>query len=304
MLNLENRAHTFTGQGSQRPDMFEGLEQSPEAWKIIETANGIIGFSLFGLSPEDLNQTKYVQPAIVACDMALLAATRELHPDLPEPAFDLGHSVGEYCALVDAGVIDTETALYLVEQRGLLMELLSPEGRMAALLGFENQEQVAEICKQTGTEEANFNGPTQIVISGGFSEMRNAMEMAKEAGMRVVLLKASHPFHSSLMQPVQDEFRKTITNIEFKEPKIPVISNITARPFQCADEIKLSLIKQIVMPVRWADSIRVAKERGVNTFLEFGPKPILTGLLNKIAPEANGFCVYDYISAQALAVEV
>ncbi|MCL5783827.1 MAG: ACP S-malonyltransferase [Patescibacteria group bacterium] len=309
MLELDRRAHTFTGQGSQRMGMWDDLRQSASAGKIFRIADKIVGFPLSRLCSEgpleELTQTRNAQPGILVDSLGALRTAQNLHPELMEirPKFCLGHSVGEYSALVDAGVIDAETAIYLVWQRGLLMEQLSPEGKMTALLGFKDKEEVVEICAQTGAEVANFNGPSQIVISGRTVEVESAQKMAREKGIKFIPLRASHPFHSSLMRPVQDAFREILfqkNTIEFKDPRIPVILNVTAQPCESGAAIKENLVEQIVASVRWEESIKFVLAQEVDVFLEFGPEAILTGLLRRIKPAAGGVCIKDFQSAQAL----
>lgn len=306
MLELDKRVHTFTGQGSQRVGMWVDLEQHPEAQRIFHIADEVVGFPLSQICEMgpllDLTETGNAQPAIVAHSIAALRVAQSLHPEFfsRKPYFSLGHSVGEYSALVDAGVIDIETAINLVRQRGLLMASLGGEGKMAALLGFQNKDQVMEICHETGAEGANFNGPAQIVISGGIQEIDDAIRLAGERRIKVIPLKVSRPFHSSLMRPMQEEFRKVIAPVEFKDPFHPAILNVTARTSISGEEIKENLVQQIVSPVRWDESIEEALRQGVGTYLEFGPEGVLTGLLRRIVPEARGICIKDYASAQEL----
>ncbi len=309
MLELDKRAHTFTGQGSQMIGMWAGLEQSGEAQAIFNIADEVVGFRLSKLCKdgplEELIKTSNAQPAIVAQSIAGLRTAQNLHPELLEikPRFSLGHSVGEYSALVDAEVIDIATAIYLVRQRGLLMEQCGAEGKMAALIGFKHQEQVVAICRETGTEVANFNGPAQIVISGGVKEIEDAIKLAGENKIKAILLPVNRPFHSSLMKPMLQEFKKVIAPIEFKNPVTPVILNVTGRPSVSGTVIKRSLIEQPASPVRWDKSVNWALAHGADTFLEFGPKDTLTGLLKRIDIEAKGFCIKDYQSAQTLMIK-
>ncbi|MBI2314824.1 ACP S-malonyltransferase [Candidatus Daviesbacteria bacterium] len=303
MLGIDRRAEVFTGQGSQRVGMWSDLHQSAEARKIFQMADEIVGFTLSKLCREGpiekLTKTENAQPAIVAHSIAAWVTARSLQPELQaiKPRFVLGHSVGEYSALVVAGVIDLETAIYLVRKRGLLIQELSSEGRMAAFHRFDNQEQVLSICQETETEAANFNGPGQIVVSGGVREIEDAIRLAKEMGMLVILLKTSRAFHSSAMRPATEEFKKVLLPIGFKDPVIPVIPNVTAKPSRSGDEIKKAIAEQIVMPVFWYESVRLVLASGVTTFLEFGPEPVLTGLLRRIDPAARGACIKDLESA-------
>lgn len=291
----------FTGQGSQWKGMWEGLDGSPAARSIFQMTEEVTEYSLY---TDDLKDTSKAQPAIVAHSLAALAAAKEICPEIftNPPAFCLGHSVGEYPALVAAGVIDAEPAINLVMKRGLLMELagwLNP-GKMAALLGFEDQKQVSAICQKSGAEIANFNCPGQIVISGRAGNITDAVKLAKEEKIRVVELDISVASHSSLMRLAQGVFAEVLAPVRFKKPKIPVISNVTARPYKSGAEIKKLLAEQLTSSVQWQKSIEYALDQGVTTFIEFGPRPVLTELLKRISREARGFCVSDLASVQAL----
>lgn len=303
MLRAERIAYTFTGQGSQRVGMWVDLERSQEARAIFRVADAIVGFPLSKLCREgpleELTKTSNAQPAIVAHSLAALVALYELHPQLQEtpPKFYLGHSAGEYSALAAAGVIGLETAISLVRKRGLLIEKMSIEGRMLAVHRFEHVDQVLAICSKTGTEAANFNGPGQIVVSGGVQGIEDAGMLAKEAGMRVILLRTSRAFHSSHMRPVTEEFKKVLAEVPFQDPVMFFIPNATAQPTRSGEKIKEAIAEQIAKPVRWYESIRLVLENGVDTVLEFGPEGILTGLLRRIDPEARGVCIKDCKSA-------
>ncbi len=307
MLELGCRAETFTGQASQRVGMWDDLRQSAAAGKIFQMTDEIVDFPLSKLCSqgplEQITRTSNAQPAIVAHSLAALAAARELHPELFEenPQYVLGHSVGEYSALAAAGVITTEDAIYLVRQRGLLMEQYSPAGKMAALLGFSDKEQVIGICRETGAEAVNFNGPSQIVISGGTIEVEDAVRKARENKIKVVLLEALHPFHSSKMKPVQDMFREKVAPLEFKD-SLRVVLNTTAQFSRSGAEIKENAVVQIASPVLWEASMRLVIAKGVTTILEFGPGPVLTKLLRSIDPGVRGICIKDYESAQQLSL--
>lgn len=308
MLEADKRAYTFTGQGSQRVGMWDDLRKSARAREIFQLADEIVGFSLSRLCSggpiEELTKTRNAQPAIVAHSLAALAVAKGLHPELFEasPMFSLGHSVGEYSALVTTGVIDIATAIYLVRQRGLLIEELSPEGSMVALHKFDHLDQVMAICLQTGTEVANFNGPGQIVISGGIKEIKEATRIASQQGINSILLQTSHPFHSSLIRPVQEEFNKVLAKVVFRDPLFPIVLNTKAQPSISGNEIKEAIARQIAEPVRWDESVRYIQEQGVGTFVEFGPKPVLTGLLRRAYPQVRGIFVKDKQSAEALSL--
>lgn len=299
----------FTGQGSQRVGMWDDLRVSPSARRTFQITDEIVGFSLSKLCSEGpiekLTETKYAQPAIVAHSLAAFAVARELHSELfeREPLCVAGHSVGEYSALVVAEVINLETAIYLVRQRGLLMEEASRSnpGRMVALHRFISEEQVRSLCLKTGTYIANLNGPGQIIISGGIAEIENAVTEAKKVGIKPIPLEVSCAAHSPLMKPAQDEFKKVIADVKFDDPKTPVVPNVAAEPCVSGEEIKNYLVEQIVSPVRWHESVIYLLKQGIDVFIEYGPSPVLTGLLKRINKEAMGRCVKDYQSAEVLS---
>lgn len=289
-------AYMFTGQGFQKEGMWQELEGFPAAGKIFQVAEEITGDSLYTGA---LDETSRAQPAVVAHSLAALAVAKELYPQIFAtcPDFCIGHSVGEYSALIAVGAIDLETGISLVGQRGRLMEeagKINP-GRMAALLGFKDKEEVVAICQETGAEIANYNCPGQIVISGPVQNIEDAVRLAKERRMKAAELGVSVAAHSSLMEPVKKKFAEVLETVNFKMPEIPVISNVTAEPYESVDRMRELLAKQLTLPVRWEESVLFALEKGVTTFIEFGPKPVLTGLLRQISREAKGIFVVDKI---------
>lgn len=309
---LERVAYTFTGQGPQRVGMWQDLEASPAAGRIFQRAEhmvpGLSGLCLDG-PKEKLMQTINAQPAIIAKDLAALAAAKEMHPELMEapPVFTLGHSVGELAALVAAGVFDEKTGIYLAVQRGLIMQEWGGKGAMAVLSC--EAEEARNICKaikehgDIGVEAVNLNSPHQTVISGVTSEVEKAIAYADdEAGVGGIILPVSHAFHHSiLMRDAQERFREVLERVEFRDPKIPVILNVTAQKSESGEEIKRYLGVQIASPVRWYESVLYALGKGVNVFIEFGPRAILTGILEEINPNVKGICVKDFESAQSLS---
>lgn len=279
------------GQGSQYVGMLSKLDAFPAAKKIIGEVNDILGFDLVGLMAngpiEELTQTENTQPALVACSAAWLEVLKEKGVSC---SFALGHSLGEYSALYTAGAIDLATALRLVRRRGELMRDATKEipGTMGAIIGLP-ADKVKEICQQASElgvcEMANFNSPTQIVVSGAVPAVTKAMELAKEAKARLAkLLQVSAPFHSSMMNPVAQEFAKDLANATIKDAAFPVIANVNAQPQQKADEIRENLKNQINFPVLWEKSIIQAVAMGVDEFLEVGAKNVLSGLNKQIVP--------------------
>ncbi len=294
-------AYTFTGQGSQRVPMWDDLRAFHLAEGIFRTADRRLGTSLSTLCREgpieELTRTSNAQPAIVAHSLAAFVTAIALHhEELPKPSFHLGHSVGEFTALAAAGIIDAETAVYLVRQRGLLME--SVPGQMAVILG-KDLEEVEDLCRQSGAEVANINCPGQIVFSGTEEHISTALRIADDKRAR--LLPVSGPFHSTLMAPLRTEFRQILDDVPFRDAITPVILNVNAEPEIRADIIKEMLVTQLAAPVQWWKSVQYAIDHGVTTFVEFGPNDTLTGLLRRINPEVRGLAVTNYESAKSLS---
>lgn len=288
---MVNKTFLMPGQGSQYVGMLSKLDAFPAANRIISQVNDILGFDLVGLMAngpiEELTQTENTQPALVACSAAWLEVLKEKSISC---SFALGHSLGEYSALYAAGAIDLATALRLVRRRGELMRDATKEipGTMGAIIGLP-ADKVKEICQQASElgvcEMANFNSSTQIVVSGAVPAVTKAMELAKEAKTRLAkLLQVSAPFHSSMMNPVAQEFARDLANATINDAIFPVIANVNAKPQQKADEIRENLKNQINSPVLWEKSIIQAVAMGVDDFLEVGAKNVLSGLNKQIVP--------------------
>lgn len=291
---MANKTFLMPGQGSQYVGMLSKLDAFPAAKKIIGQVNDILGFDLVGLMAngpiEELTQTENTQPALVACSAAWLEVLKEKGVAC---SFALGHSLGEYSALYASGAIDLATALRLVRRRGELMRDATKEipGTMGAIIGLP-ADKVKEICQQASElgvcEMANFNSSTQIVVSGAVPAVTKAMELAKEAKARLAkLLQVSAPFHSSMMNPVAQEFAKDLANATINDAAFPVIANVNAKPQQKADEIRENLKNQINSPVLWEKSIIQAVAMGVDDFLEVGAKNVLSGLNKQIVPNLS-----------------
>jgi [Acyl-carrier-protein] S-malonyltransferase (EC 2.3.1.39) len=299
-------AFLFPGQGTQAVGMGRDLpEASPEAGEFFSRADRALGMDLtryiFEGPDTVLTKTENAQPAILTVSMALLALIKE---DM-KPDFVAGHSLGEYSALVAAGVLEFEDAVRLVRKRGMFMEEAVPSGRggMAAVLGME-REPLAAITRQI-TEEgfpvdlANLNCPGQIVISGVREGVEKAGELARSAGARRILpLNVSGPFHSRLMKPAAERLARVLEQYHFSDPAVPVVMNATALPVMRTDEIKTLLVKQLYLPVLWEESIRNLIELGVETFVEIGPGNVLSGLVKKISREVEAVSVHDLATAR------
>ena len=288
----------FPGQGSQSVGMGAALAETyAVARDIFAQADEILGFRLselcFAGPSDDLTDTRNAQPAILTTSMAALRVLQAERPDLAEPCFVAGHSLGEYSALVAAGALDFADAVRLTRTRGELMAragTVTP-GSMAAILRLEDA-QVADICAEAArssgdvVQVANYNSPGQVVISGGEAGIAVAGELATAAGGRVRVLAVSIASHSALMQPAADAFAEVVEATPFQTPRIPVIGNITATPLADAAAIRRELVAQLTSSVRWTDSVRFISANGATRFIEVGPGQVLTGLVKRIEPQA------------------
>ncbi len=289
-------AYLFPGQGAQAVGMGKDAYESDEnAKNIFDEADTSLGFSLSNLcfnGPEDtLTQTINTQPAILTASIAMLEASRSIlaQKGYSEPAFLAGHSLGEYSALVAAQSLPFGEAVKLVRERGRLMQAAgdASEGAMAAVMGMD-ESKLEEICNKNGVDMANLNSTDQIVISGSKSGVEKAQEMAEEAGARrVVALKVSAAFHSSLMDPAVPGMRDALNNSEIETPNIPVVANVTAKPLNDSQDILEELASQIRSPVQWFRTIQFLDAQGVDTYIEIGPGRVLTGLVKRILGEAE-----------------
>lgn len=287
------RAYLFPGQGSQYVGMGRDFyATSNEARAAFAQANRTLGLDLSNLCFEGpaelLNETVNTQPAVFTTSIAALYALQER--GVCDPTYVAGHSVGEFGALVAAGVFSFEDGLKLVRERGRLMQRAGKQspGGMAALLGL-GREQVAATCDtvREGSGEyvgiANDNCPGQLVISGTTEALEQAMELARAQGAkRAIRLAVSIAAHSPLMAEAAIEFRRLLDAVPFREPSTPVVLNATARPLSDPEAIREALGRQLTSPVRWTESVRWMIERGVTCFIEVGPKEVLTGLLRRI----------------------
>ena len=294
-------AFVFPGQASQYPGMGKDLaEKYPVAKAVFDEADKALGFSIskmcFEGTEDELKLTANTQPAILTVSVATyrVLAEKGLTPD-----FVAGHSLGEYSALVAAGAVKFSDAVQIVRKRGTYMQEAVPagEGAMAAILGI-SPAIVIDVCKRAAENEvcspANLNSPDQTVISGHAGAVKRAVELASQAGAkRAVILAVSAPFHSSLMMPAQQKLEKDLKKIEFAAPRFPLVTNVDADTIETGDEARDALIRQVSMPVRWEESIRLLIDEGVNTFVEVGPGRVLTGLLRQIERSVAALNVED-----------
>lgn len=284
-------AFVFPGQGSQAVGMGKDVyEAVPVAQGAFDTAEQVLGFPLkelvFNGPEEDLKQTANTQPALLVTSYALY---RAFEASGVRPDFVAGHSLGEYSALVVAGVLSFEDAVAIVRQRGQFMEQAVPHGQgaMAAVLGAE-REQLGALCddisRTTGSVEmANVNCPGQIVVSGTAEGVAAVVERGKEAGAkRVKQLEVSGPFHSLLMKPAAERLGEVLKSVAFQDASVPVVANVSARPEEAGERLRELLVEQVFSPVLWEDSVRYMIEQGVDTFIELGSGSVLAGLIKKI----------------------
>ena len=283
------KAFVFPGQGAQYSGMGKDLyDNYADARQMMHKANDILGFSLtdimFEGSDEDLKQTRVTQPAIYLHSIVAAQIMTTY-----KPAMVAGHSLGEFSALVAAGVLGWEDALRLVSERALAMQEaceMQP-GTMAAVLGMED-ERVAEICDSIDdiVVAANFNCPGQVVISGSLTGVDLACKALKEGGAkRALKLPVGGAFHSPLMQPAAERLEKAIVTTTFGTPQCPVYQNVSAKGETDKEVIRKQLLQQLTSPVRWTQSVEQMIADGATEFYEFGPGDVLKGLIKKINSE-------------------
>ena len=301
-------AFIFPGQGSQKVGMCKDFYDNYDcAKKVFEKADEALGFSISKLCfegpEEDLRLTKNTQPAILTCSIAALAVMRE-HGLECEIAG--GHSLGEYSALVAAGVMGLQDAVVAVCKRGQFMQEAVPvgEGAMAAVMGLTPDE-ITEICQKVEEEcgeavqAVNFNCPGQVVIAGATKAVEKAGVALKAAGAkRAIPLPVSAPFHSTLMKPAAERLKEVLDKIEFHDAKFPVVANVTAEPVTKAEEIRGLLVKQAASPVKWEMSMQNMIRNGFDTYVEVGPGKVLTGFTRKIDRVMNALNVEDMASLE------
>lgn len=303
-------AFLFPGQGSQYVGMGKELvENYSSAANVLERANSVLDFDIkklcFEGPVEELNDTRNTQPAIYTVSMMVNEVLREHGL---KPSVVAGHSLGEYTALAVAGVFSFEEGLRLVRKRGIFMNNALPagQGTMAAVIGLDN-EQILSLCQKVNgiCEVANFNSPQQIVISGEVAAVKEAIDLAdREKAKKVVQLDVSGPFHSSLMMPAREKLKKEIDKLDFNEPQIPIIANVTADYVTTSEEIRQALIEQLTKSVRWVDSIKLMISNGVDTFIEVGPGRVLKGLMRRIDKSVKAFNVEDKRSLEKLLLKI
>src|SRR5919202_650892 len=305
-----NLALVFPGQGSQYVGMGKALyEASAAARRVFHQADEALGFNLSQLCfegpAEELEDTINAQPAILTVSMACLAAIREkvesVGSNWQPPRFVAGHSLGEYTALVAAGVLDFADALRLVRERGRLMKEQGDNrpGGMAAVIGLDRQtlnQACEDASRETGgiVSVANANSPEQFVISGERGALDRAIDLIRERGARTVVpLRISIASHSPLMQQAASRLAEIIDRSPLREPQVPVVTNLAGQVRTSADHIRAELASQMVAPVEWVGSVREMAANGVDTFVEVGPGQVLSRLIKRISTDVRAISLND-----------
>lgn len=286
---MAKAAYVFPGQGSQQVGMGADLYQtSSSAREVFDETDAILGFPLSRLCfegpEEELTKTHNVQPAVLATSIACLRTAQHTNNnDLPSPSLIAGHSLGEYTALVAANVLSLGDAVSLVRERGRLMHEAGQKnpGGMLAIMGLD-LEAIEEICLRSKCDISNINCPIQTVISGAVESLAEAKELARARGaLRLIPLKVSGAFHSSLMEPVVDEFSEVISTFVLQPPTIPIIANVTTQILTDTDSIKEELLEQLRHCIQWQSSIEYMIHSGVTSFYEIGPGKVLCSLIKR-----------------------
>lgn len=298
----QNLAFVFPGQGSQQVGMLAELgEQHAVITETFAEASEVLGYDLWKLVQEgpeaDLNSTERTQPALMTASIALWRLWQQQGG--ATPALVAGHSLGEYTALVAAGVFTLQEGAKLLKARGEYMQQAVPagQGTMAAILGLDD-DVVENACVTAAQGEvvaaANYNTPGQIVIAGQATAVQRAIEICKEAGAKRALeLAVSVPSHCPLMQPAADKLAVMFDSIEFREPQINVMQNFTAAVPANLEELKANLLAQLCNPVLWSASVSHMTEQGIDTIIECGPGKVLSGLNKRIVRSLKVAAIND-----------
>ena len=290
-MTQSNLAMVFPGQGSQKTGLLAELAESFDTVQsTFAEASDVLGYDLWDLgqngSQEDINLTERTQPLLLTASVAVWRVWCAQNG--AAPAYLAGHSLGEWSALVCAGVVDFAAAVKLVQQRGKFMQEAVPagQGAMAAIIGLAD-EAIVQACAGAAQGEVvapvNYNSPGQVVIAGHSAAVERAMTACKEAGAKRALpLPVSAPFHTSLMRPAAERLEAQIQATVFQAPEIPVVHNVTARAESDPEVIKALMVEQIYSPVRWVECVQTLRAQGVETTLECGPGKVLSGLNKRI----------------------
>lgn len=301
-------AFVYPGQGSQTLGMLADLAaQYPIVEATFSEASSVLGYDLWQLvqqgPAEELNKTWQTQPALLAASVAIFRVWQQQGGKMP--AIMAGHSLGEYSALVCAGVLDFQAAIRLVELRGKLMQEAVPEGTgaMSAIIGLDNAA-IAKACEESAQGQVvspvNFNSPGQVVIAGNKEAVERAGAACKAAGAKRALpLPVSVPSHCALMKPAADKLAVALQEITFNAPQVPVVNNVDVRTETDPEAIRSALVRQLYSPVRWTESVEFMAAQGVTLLLEVGPGKVLTGLTKRIVDTLTAAAVNDAASLTA-----
>ncbi|TCV98249.1 ACP S-malonyltransferase [Biostraticola tofi] len=301
-------AMVFPGQGSQTVGMLAALAlEYPLVEATFAEAQAALGYDLWQLvqqgPAEELNKTWQTQPALLAASVAIWRVWEQQGGSRPQ--LMAGHSLGEYSALVCAGVIDFSAAIKLVELRGRLMQEAVPAGTgaMSAIIGLDNaaiEQACADAAQGEVVSPVNFNSPGQVVIAGHKNAVERAGAACKAAGAKRALpLPVSVPSHCALMRPAADKLALALNEIEFSAPLIPVVNNVDVKAETDPSAIRQALVRQLYSPVRWSESVEYLAAQGVEVLIEVGPGKVLTGLTKRIVDTLSGVAVNDPASLTA-----
>ncbi len=307
---MKKFAMVFPGQGSQTVGMLAELAGDyPIVQETFKQASEVLGYDLWQLvqegPAEELNKTWQTQPALLTASVAVYRVWQQKYPEL-KPEVMTGHSLGEYSALVCAGVLDFQDAVKLVELRGKLMQQAVPEGTgaMYAIIGLDN-DAIINACKQAEQGEVvsavNFNSPGQVVIAGAKAAVERAAALCKEAGAKRALpLAVSVPSHCALMKPAADQLSVSLESITLKEAGVSVLNNVDVKNEIEADAIRNALVRQLYSPVRWTETVEKMAQNGVEVLVEVGPGKVLNGLTKRIVDSLQAVSVNDVKSLDSV----
>lgn len=307
---MKRFAMVFPGQGSQTVGMLAELASDyPIVQETFKQASEVLGYDLWQLvqegPAEELNKTWQTQPALLTASVAVYRVWQQKYPAL-KPEVMAGHSLGEYSALVCAGVLDFQDAVKLVELRGKLMQQAVPEGTgaMYAIIGLDN-DAIINACKQAEQGEVvsavNFNSPGQVVIAGAKAAVERAAALCKEAGAKRALpLAVSVPSHCALMKPAADQLSVSLESITLKEAGVSVLNNVDVKNEMEADAIRNALVRQLYSPVRWTETVEKMAQNGVDVLVEVGPGKVLNGLTKRIVDSLQAVSVNDVKSLDSV----
>ena len=292
----------FPGQGAQFSGMgLEAYKSSEKIKSLFNEADQILGFKLskvmFEGSEDELKQTKVTQPAILTVSYAIFSVLKkEYNFDFKSTKFFAGHSLGEYSALVCAGSLEFNDALFLLFERGKSMQEAVPVGKgsMIAVLGSKIEE-LGDLIKKVKTksvcEIANDNAEGQTIISGDIESINSLKDILKENKKKFIPLNVSAPFHCSLMRPAANKMKDKIYSINFKKPIFDIVCNVTSKPVNNPEDIKKLLVEQICSTVRWRESIINMSKENINNFIEIGPGKVLSGMVKRTVKNINCFSI-------------